>query len=150
MIRHHSYYNLNNMKEGFTLVDSVSVPSDYSSISMIETMIDKVCGQIGVHEDNYGNVLIAVTEAVNNAIQHGNMLNHDLTVDVAVGDKIDEFYFSVLDKGNGFDYNNLPDPTAPENIEKENGRGIFLMKSLADSVEFDDLGRRVTIYFNKL
>ncbi len=137
------------MKEGFTLVDSVSVPSNFASISTIETLIDKVCNNIGVHEDHYGNVLIAVTEAVNNAIQHGNRQDSKLSVDVAVGDKNEEFYFSILDQGQGFDFTNLPDPTAPENIEKENGRGIFLMRSLADDVEFDDGGRRVTIYFNK-
>jgi serine/threonine-protein kinase RsbW len=70
-------------------------------------------------------------------------------VDVHVGDKETDFCFSVKDGGEGFDYKNLPDPTAPENIEKENGRGIYLMRSLAESVEFDDLGRSVSIYFSK-
>lgn len=59
------------------------------------------------------------------------------------------FCFSVEDEGKGFDYNHLPDPTAPENIEKENGRGIFLMKQLADEVEFENNGTKVFIYFNK-
>jgi serine/threonine-protein kinase RsbW len=129
------------MKEGFTIVDTISIPSDFSSISTVETLIDKVCLDLGVNEDAYGNVLIAVTEAVNNAIQHGNALDVNLSVDVSVGD--------VIDGGNGFDYTNLPDPTAPDNIEKENGRGIFLMRSLADDVEFSEGGRMVSIYFNK-
>jgi serine/threonine-protein kinase RsbW len=54
----------------------------------------------------------------------------------------------ISDNGAGFDYNNLPDPTAPENIEKENGRGVFLMKSLADEVAFNDSGNEVSIYFH--
>jgi serine/threonine-protein kinase RsbW len=51
--------------------------------------------------------------------------------------------------GRGFDYENLPDPTSPENLLKENGRGIFLMKNLSDLVEFEDQGKSVFIYFNK-
>jgi serine/threonine-protein kinase RsbW len=137
------------MKEGFTIVDTISIPSEYAAVSKVETLVDKVCNDLGVQEDFYGNVLIAVTEAVNNAIQHGNLFNNELEVCVSVGDKSEEFCFSVLDQGNGFDFNNLPDPTSPDNIEKENGRGIFLMKSLADDVEFDNEGRSVNIYFSK-
>lgn len=137
------------MKEGFTIVDTISIPSDFSSISTVETLIDKVCVDLGVNEDAYGNVLIAVTEAVNNAIQHGNALDVNLSVNVSVGDNDSELCFDVVDGGKGFDFTNLPDPTAPENIEKENGRGIFLMRSLADEVEFSDGGRMVSIYFNK-
>lgn len=137
------------MKDGYVVVDSISIPSDFGSINQVETLIDNVCSKLQVKEDYYGNVLIAVTEAVNNAIQHGNNSNSSLNVDVAVGDKETDFCFSVKDYGNGFDYNDLPDPTAPENIEKENGRGIFLMRSLAEEIEFEDGGTNVTIYFSK-
>lgn len=136
------------MKEGFKVVDELSIPSDFESMHEVEKMIDKVCGNFGV-EENYGNVLIAVTEAVNNAIIHGNAKDKDLLVKVSVADSSDTFCFSVIDAGQGFDFANLPDPTAPENIEKENGRGIFLMKNLADEVEFEDYGRNVSIYFKK-
>jgi serine/threonine-protein kinase RsbW len=86
---------------------------------------------------------------VNNAIQHGNEFNTNLFVDVAVGDQPAEFCFNVKDQGKGFDFMNLPDPTAPENLLKENGRGIYLMKSLSDSVEFHESGSCVCLYFNK-
>ena len=137
------------MKEGFTIVDTISIPSEYASVSKVETLVDKICNDLGVQEDYYGNVLIAVTEAVNNAIQHGNAFNSELLVNVSVGDKVEEFCFTVKDQGRGFDFEHLPDPTSPENIEKENGRGIFLMKSLADEVVFDDNGNTVNIYFSK-
>ena len=137
------------MKEGFTIVDTISIPSEYAAVSKVETLVDKVCNDLGVQEDYYGNVLIAVTEAVNNAIQHGNLFSSELEVKVAVGNKTEEFCFTVKDQGRGFDFEHLPDPTAPENIEKENGRGIFLMRSLADDVEFEDAGRSVNIYFSK-
>lgn len=137
------------MKEGYVLVNKISIPSNFNSLNQVETLIDEVCEKLEVKEDYYGNVLIAVTEAVNNAIIHGNKMKSDLTVDVHVGDKETDFCFKVKDGGEGFDYKNLPDPTAPENIEKENGRGIYLMRSLAESVEFEDLGRCVSIYFSK-
>lgn len=137
------------MKEGFTIVDTIIIPSEYSEVSKVESLIDRVCNDLGIQEDFYGNVLIAVTEAVNNGIQHGNAFDSKLFVAVGVGDKSDEFCFTVKDQGRGFDFANLPDPTAPENIEKENGRGIFLMQSLADEVVFEDNGRTVSIYFSK-
>lgn len=137
------------MKEGFVQIDSLSISSDFAEVNKVEMLIDNVCARLAVNEDYYGNVLIAVTEAVNNAIQHGNKLNNSLNVDLFVGDKETDFCFSVKDAGQGFDFVNLPDPTAPENIEKEDGRGIFLMKSLAEEVEFLDGGSNVQIYFTK-
>lgn len=137
------------MKEGFTIIEHLQLPSDASSIVEVENLIDKVCTNLGVQEDAYGNVLIAVTEAVNNAIHHGNGTNAKLIVDVAVGDKDSEFCFRIKDEGLGFDFNSLPDPTAPENLLKESGRGIFLMRNLADEVEFDGVGNSVNIYFSK-
>lgn len=137
------------MKEGFVVIDSLSIPSDFGSISKVEMLVDDVCARLKVNEDYYGNVLIAVTEAVNNAIQHGNKEREDLNVDLAVGDKETDFCFRVKDYGSGFDFRNLPDPTAPENLEKEDGRGIFLMKSLAEEVEFNEDGSVVDIYFTK-
>lgn len=137
------------MKEGFTIIEQVKLPSDFASLVEVENLIDKVCSDLGVQEDAYGNVLIAVTEAVNNAIQHGNEENSNLFVDVAVGDKETEFCFRIKDEGIGFDFNSLQDPTSPENLLKESGRGIFLMRNLADDVEFDGVGNSVNIYFSK-
>ncbi len=137
------------MKEGFIEIENIKIPSSFSSIRRVEALIDSVCSQLSVKEDYYGNVLVAVTEAVNNAIQHGNKESEDLMVGLSVGDKEFDFCFRVVDSGNGFDYKNLPDPTAPENLELENGRGVFLMRSLAEEVDFEDGGRSVSMYFSK-
>jgi serine/threonine-protein kinase RsbW len=132
-----------------TVIEKLSVPSELSSLSIVESLIDRVCGSLGVHEDAYGNILIAVTEAVNNAVIHGNQYNSNVDIDVEVLDVDDRLCFSIKDKGNGFDFDNLPDPTAPENLEKENGRGIFLIRNLADDLVFDEGGRVVNIFFNR-
>lgn len=137
------------MKEGYDIIETLRIPSSFDHVGKVETLIDRVCADLAVNEDYYGNVLIAVTEAVNNAILHGNKRQENLEVDVAVGDGGESFCFSVSDEGPGFDYTNLPDPTAPENILQENGRGIFLMRNLSDVVEFDNQGKTVTIYFSK-
>lgn len=137
------------MKKGYTIIEKIQLPTDYNALVDVESLVGKVCENLGVLEDAYGNVLIAVTEAVNNAIEHGNAMNANLVVDVAVGDESNSFCFNVKDQGTGFNFTNLPDPTEPENIFKENGRGIFLMKNLADEVEFEEPGNSVNMYFNK-
>lgn len=137
------------MKQEYTMIDAISFSSELSNLTLVESLIDRVCQSVGVHEDVYGNVLIAVTEAVNNAIIHGNKLKSDSPVGLEVFTNEESFWFNIKDSGDGFDYMNLPDPTAPENIEKENGRGIFLMRNLADEVAFNDKGNCVTVSFSK-
>ena len=132
-----------------TVIERLVIPSDLSNVSLVESLIDKVCADLKINEDIYGNVLIAVTEAVNNAIIHVNAFNHDKSVVVEVNQDNDSFIFRITDEGSGFDYLNLPDPTAPENIEKENGRGIFLIQNLSDCLDFDENGKVAVITFNK-
>ena len=137
------------MREGFTLIRTLKLPSNVESISSVENLIDEISIELALNEDLYGNVLISVTEAVNNAIQHGNKYQNELMVTVLVFDGSDAFCFSVSDEGDGFDFLNLPDPTAPQNILNENGRGVYLMQNLADEVVFEDGGKTVLLYFKK-
>ena len=127
---------------------SLEINSKIENISLVERMIDDICEEYGVGEDYYGNILIAMTEAVNNAISHGNRLDEDKMVRIKFSVEEDAMKFIIEDEGPGFDYENLPDPTAPENIEKPNGRGVFLMKNLADEIEFDETGATVELSFN--
>jgi len=137
------------MKTNFKVIEAISFPSDVNELTKAESLVDKICQLLAVNEDYYGNVLVAVTEAVNNAIKHGNKNDKKKLVSIEVSDAQSEFSIQVKDEGGGFDFNDLPDPTSPENIEKENGRGIFLMKSLADKVEFQNSGRDVVLTFSK-
>jgi serine/threonine-protein kinase RsbW len=137
------------MKEGFTIIKSLELPSNNDAIGLVENLIDEICAELDVNDDAYGNVLIAVTEGINNAIQHGNKFSNELFISLAVGNNLTEFCFSITDQGDGFDFDALPDPTAPENIMKENGRGVYLMRNLADEVIYEELGRTVCIYFKK-
>jgi len=125
----------------------MQLPSQIESISQIESFIDDVCDQFSIGEDHYGNILIALTEAINNAITHGNKFDAAKKVNVEMESNPDEICFTVSDEGEGFDFDNIPDPTLPENITKINGRGVFLMKSLADEVIFDEKGTKTTLKF---
>lgn len=126
---------------------SIQVPSLTENIRMIESFIDNAKERFHLDDDIYGNIMIAVTEAVNNAIKHGN--SNDRSKNVFLSLSLDEslIKFIIKDEGKGFDYANLPDPTAPENLEKIGGRGIFLMKHLSDEVEFKEKGRIVELSF---
>jgi len=130
-------------------IERVVLKTNFDSLRIVEEIIEKVSEEQRLPEDSFGNVLIAVTEALNNAIIHGNKHDEVKSVVLEVCDSGSTITFSVKDEGDGFDFNNLPDPTAPENIEKPNGRGIFLMKSLADEVIFEDGGSKVNIVFSK-
>ncbi len=127
--------------------EHIKISSNNENLRLVEKLIDDVCQVYNVNEDSYGNILIAVTEAVNNAIQHGNKNNPDKFVKIGFDKSTQMLTFNVSDEGNGFNYNSLPDPTDPANIDKPHGRGIFLMKNLADTVEFLNNGKTVMLSF---
>ena len=124
--------------------------SQPENIAIIEHLIDEIRDNNTFDDECYGDVLIAMTEAVNNAIVHGNKLQDGKTVVVEYELQARNLFFKITDQGPGFDFENVPDPTSPENIEKPNGRGVFLMRSLADKCIFDDDGRIVELTFNNV
>lgn len=126
---------------------SIQIPSIMENIRMIESFIDNAKEKFNLDDDIYGNIMIAVTEAVNNAIKHGNSNNLAKNVLLSLILQDNMIRFTVKDEGSGFDFDNLPDPTAPENLEKPGGRGIFLMKHLSDEVEFKENGSMVEMRF---
>jgi len=125
----------------------IEIPSLSDNIRMIESFIDNAREKFQLNDDIYGNIMIAVTEAVNNAIRHGNKGDSAKNVSLALSLQEGMIKFRVEDEGTGFDFHHLPDPTAPENIEKPGGRGIFLMKHLADEVDFSENGKVVELSF---
>jgi serine/threonine-protein kinase RsbW len=125
----------------------IRISSKAENIILVERMIEDVCDLFNISEDYYGNILVSLTEAVNNAIYHGNKANPNKGIEISFKSHPDRVSFSVKDEGPGFNYQNLPDPTNPENIEKPNGRGVFLMRNLADNVTFEENGSKVILDF---
>ena len=126
---------------------SIEFPSLVENIRIVESFIDNAKEKYKLDDDLYGNIMIAVIESVNNAIIHGNQLSKDKLVQLSMVLEENSVIFLVTDQGKGFIANDLPDPTAPENLEKTGGRGIFLMKHLADEVNFNQEGKEVKLTF---
>lgn len=126
---------------------SIQIPSLLENIRIVESFIDNAKEKFELDDDIYGNIMIAVTEAVNNAIKHGNSNDKSKSVHLSLSLKDSLIQFIIKDEGGGFDYENLPDPTSPENLEKIGGRGIFLMKHLSDEVDFKEKGKIVQLSF---
>lgn len=125
----------------------IEVPALTENIRMVESFIDNAREKFHLDDDIYGNIMIAVTEAVNNAIKHGSKSDPTRNVHMSLMVDGSTLKFRIEDEGKGFDYAHLPDPTSPENLEKPGGRGIFLMKHLADDVLFSEGGRIVELSF---
>ena len=125
----------------------VKIPSIKENVSVVESFIENVGEKIRIEETIYGNVLVSVTEAVNNAIVHGNKEDKNKKVRLGLKQNKKSVRFIVEDEGMGFDHNTLPDPTNPKNLEKVKGRGIFLIKSLSDKTTFKQGGRVIEMLF---
>ncbi|MCU0377549.1 MAG: ATP-binding protein [Bacteroidales bacterium] len=128
-------------------MESISIASDIENLTVIETMVDTLSKRLGISDEVYGKILISTVEAVNNAILHGNRGDKNKKVTVIVNSDGNVFDVTVADEGEGFSYSNVPDPTDPKNIENLHGRGVFIMKSLADSIEYNSSGNEVRMKF---
>lgn len=125
----------------------LTLTSDRKNIARVETFVEGLVDKYHISPDVYGNILISLTEAVTNAIIHGNHNDTSKRVYVKLKKNKDRITFLVSDEGGGFNFDGLPDPTAPENLLKIGGRGVFLMRQLSDDVVFSENGSTVEIRF---
>lgn len=115
---------------------SLRLPSDRQNITMVEPFLRSISELETLGPTRFHDLHLAVTEAVNNAIIHAHACRADLLVHVDVGISAGEVIVFVRDFGPGFDPSSIPDPRLPENLLLEGGRGVFLIRNLADVVEF--------------
>lgn len=125
------------------------IPSDPAKILLVEKFIEEIKAELEFKDDVYGNVMVAITEAVNNSILHGNQSNIQKSVFITA-QTLNPYRLTVevKDEGTGFNPDQLNDPTSPEFLENPGGRGVFLMRHLADEINFLDDGRIVQMIFN--
>ncbi len=114
----------------------LNLPSLTTSIMRVEPFIRDIKELHILTPDRYHDMLVAITEAVNNAIIHGNGLDPEKPVTIDVSATAHKATIIIRDAGQGFNPNNVPDPRLPENLMREGGRGVFLIRHLADDVEF--------------
>ena len=114
----------------------LSLPSRIETVAEAASAVAEFVARSGVSDDAAFGIDMAVREAVTNAVVHGNRQNEDKLVAIVLKNLPDAVEISVHDQGPGFNPNEVPDPTAEENILKTSGRGIFFMRSFMDEVDW--------------
>ncbi len=128
----------------------ITIPSSANSIAEVEGFVEQVRDEYEIPDELFGNILICVTEAVNNCIMHGNKFDPAKTVNITCNKDGAVIIIAASDEGKGFDFEHLPDPTAPENLQKATGRGVFLMRQLSDFLQYTNGGSTVEMRFKIL
>jgi serine/threonine-protein kinase RsbW len=130
---------------------SLILQSKRSEINKLENLLFTLNEFYGIDQERFINFHIAVSEALINAIVHGNKENPEKRVLVDIYENDDSLEVVVKDEGEGFNVNKLPDPTESENLHKEHGRGVYIMKMLTDGYECytDDSGTTVKLVIKR-
>src|SRR5256714_10419373 len=120
-----------------------TIASDPSEVQRIQDHIEgQLRSQLFEDRDIFC-IKLALEEALVNAIKHGNQMDRSKKVHVAYHVRPDRFEIQITDEGPGFDPDDIPDPTAPENLERPCGRGLLLMRHYMTEVAYHDRGRAV-------
>jgi serine/threonine-protein kinase RsbW len=125
--------------------------STLESVDQAEELVMAAAGRAGFDEDDLMRIGLSVREGMVNAIVHGNRYNADKKVRFSVTQTPEHLTIVIADEGEGFDFEGLPDPLAPDNLLRTSGRGIFLIRSFMDAVELKRLengGTEVTLVKN--
>ena len=125
----------------------LKIPSHPNQITEVEVFVKKMAQEFNIGQEKFPNILISLTEAVNNAIIHGNCNDENKFVDIQMNKTSKGVSCRVSDEGCGFNPKSIPDPTADDHLECCGGRGVFLIQQLSDRVDFFDNGRTVEMHF---
>ncbi|MGL5682129.1 MAG: ATP-binding protein [Marinifilaceae bacterium] len=129
-------------------LQQIVLDSDISELSRAERFIDELVVNYNIADERYGAFTLSVIEAVNNALLYGNKKDPSKKITISAWKEEEQLNVSVEDEGEGFDFEAIENPTLPENVIKEAGRGLFLMKTLSDSLSFENNGAKVILSYN--
>jgi serine/threonine-protein kinase RsbW len=123
--------------KNFEYHENLILESNHKSLDIVESLIEKIKDNYSISKDCYFNILVAITEAVNNAISHGNHFDENKHIKFEVFSNYDELEVTITDEGTGFNPDILEDCTKEENLMKDSGRGIFIIKALTKEFEIN-------------
>ncbi|MCF8259135.1 MAG: ATP-binding protein [Melioribacteraceae bacterium] len=126
-----------------------SLPSDHDLLPQVEEFAFSVAEKVGLDKEKHNDLALALSEAASNSIKHGNKSDKSKTIKLTIIADDEKLIAKSKDQGEGFDPSTVPDPTAPENILKDSGRGIFIINTLAQNLhfEFSDSGTEIIFEF---
>lgn len=123
----------------------VTIPNDTVRGQEIQERIIQLLESLEYPPRDVFGVRLALEEALVNAIKHGNQMDPSKSVHIDCRINTDVVHIEIQDEGEGFQPDLVPDPTAPENLEKPCGRGLMLMRSFMTQIEFNEIGNRVKL-----
>ena len=115
----------------------IEIESDPNNLITIEEFVNYFAKDLGLSDEQLSVLLLAVTEAATNAIIHANKCDPSKLVKIHAQINDSKLIIKIKDEGKGFDPSKLPDPTEPENLLKDSGRGVYLMKVYMDEVKYN-------------
>ena len=121
--------------------------SNPRNVSLVDGFVQKLVQEYKLSPSLYGNILISLTEAVNNAIIHGNRKDESKKVKIQLHRGKNNIAIRVSNQGKGFDPAQIADPLSRNNIEEEGGRGVLIMRELCDKMNYHNNGRTVEMEF---
>jgi serine/threonine-protein kinase RsbW len=123
------------------------IKSDISELKKVENFIIEIFKEYNLAQKYFNRTYVCVSEAVINSIKHGNKNDRNKTVSISIDCDLKEINVLIEDEGEGFDINDVKDPTLMENLKNESGRGIFIIKNLSDKLEYNEKGNRIQFKF---
>ncbi|MDP2114843.1 MAG: ATP-binding protein [Bacteroidota bacterium] len=126
---------------------SLVISSHLTNIKEVRIFLEKVYHEFSLSRNSFNHVFLGISEAVNNAILHGNKLDTEKKVSIKLNLFDNQLHIEIEDEGDGFCDTLLFDPTLPENIKCESGRGIYIIRQIADELVFKEEGRKVYMLF---
>lgn len=114
----------------------MEIASDLNKIKDVEKVTERIAKYMNFPEDDRDSLAIAVTEIVGNSISHGNKGDKNKKVKIKFEYHDDMIIVQIEDEGKGFNVENIKNPLDPENLLKESGRGIFIVRALMDEIKF--------------
>jgi serine/threonine-protein kinase RsbW len=112
-----------------------SLPSTIESVDQAESLVLAMAKRIGFNEDDENSISMAVRESMVNAVAHGNKYNNRKRVQLKIEGHSDRLVVVIADEGDGFDESAVADPLASENLLKQSGRGLLLMRAFMDECQ---------------
>lgn len=126
----------------------LNLPSDLNCLAQIDDIIEGIKTKFEISENIANNMMMAFHEGITNAILHGNKLDPGKSVEVIIDKINNDLIIEIIDQGEGFNPNELPNPLDESNLLKSGGRGVFLIQQFADKVEYSEKGNKLTIIYH--